>query len=583
MGFTMKRLWLIGVLLLVLLGVVLARHAGVPSFISGNGAAPQQEQTTTAGSGTAGENAPAPDAARPSGPETEAASHQDSAAHDSSSPEKTDGASTAGPTAGQAAGQAAEGATSQTPGKAAEGAATGAATGADAAAEAAAKAAGPNAANGEIAANGPNGPEAAGAEAADAPDSADSADAADGADTGAAPGEAVIRGTFEKGDTVSKVLESAGGQGVQQYVSAARQVFSMRSFREGQPYLVVTDKESGQVKRFEYEIDSRRRLVVEGRENPAARVEPIEYVVLLSAVEGSINDNLFQAVADLGESPQMALKLADLFGSEINFIRDLQPGDSFSVLVEKRYRDSEYKGYGRILAAHFTNKGKTFEAYLFRDGNQRAEYYNRKGENLRKTLLQAPLAFTRISSRFTNSRLHPILNYTRAHHGVDYAAPTGTPVKAVGEGVVTQRGWAGGYGNQIIVKHSASLESMYAHLSGYARGLATGQRVRQGQVIGFVGSTGLATGPHLDFRLRQSGKFIDPTKAINPRGEPVPKRAMAEFEKTVALELAYLKGEKNLSEYAVDSVVPDAPVAPVAAPEKPVDKVKSKPVKKNRR
>ena len=579
MGFTMKRLWLIGVLLLVLLGVVLARHAGVPSFISGNGAAPQQEQTTTAGSGTAGENAPAPDVARPSGPETEAASHQDSAAHDSSSPEKTDGASTAAPTAGQAA----EGATSQTPGKAAEGAATGAVTGADAAAEAAAKAAGAEAANGEIAANGPNaanGPEAAGAEAADAPDSAD---AADGADTGAAPGEAVVRGTFEKGDTVSKVLESAGGQGVQQYVSAARQVFSMRSFREGQPYLVVTDKESGQVKRFEYEIDSRRRLVVEGRENPAARVEPIEYVVLLSAVEGSINDNLFQAVADLGESPQMALKLADLFGSEINFIRDLQSGDSFSVLVEKRYRDSEYKGYGRILAAHFTNKGKTFEAYLFRDGNQRAEYYNRKGENLRKTLLQAPLAFTRISSRFTNSRLHPILNYTRAHHGVDYAAPTGTPVKAVGEGVVTQRGWAGGYGNQIIVKHSASLESMYAHLSGYARGLATGQRVRQGQVIGFVGSTGLATGPHLDFRLRQSGKFIDPTKAINPRGEPVPKRAMAEFEKTVALELAYLKGEKNLSEYAVDSVVPDAPVAPVAAPEKPVDKVKSKPVKKNRR
>ena len=564
MGFTMKRLWLIGVLLLVLLGVGLAHHAGVPSFISGNGAAPQQEQTTTAGSGTAGENAPAPDVARPSGPETEAASHQDSAAHDSSSPEKTDGASTAG----------------QTPGKAAEGAATGAATGADAAAEAAAKAAGPNAANGA---------EAAGAEAADAPDSADSADsadaadAADGADTGAAPGEAVIRGTFEKGDTVSKVLESAGGQGVQQYVSAARQVFSMRSFREGQPYLVVTDKESGQVKRFEYEIDSRRRLVVEGRENPAARVEPIEYVVLLSAVEGSINDNLFQAVADLGESPQMALKLADLFGSEINFIRDLQPGDSFSVLVEKRYRDSEYKGYGRILAAHFTNKGKTFEAYLFRDGNQRAEYYNRKGENLRKTLLQAPLAFTRISSRFTNSRLHPILNYTRAHHGVDYAAPTGTPVKAVGEGVVTQRGWAGGYGNQIIVKHSASLESMYAHLSGYARGLATGQRVRQGQVIGFVGSTGLATGPHLDFRLRQSGKFIDPTKAINPRGEPVPKRAMAEFEKTVALELAYLKGEKNLSEYAVDSVVPDAPVAPVATPEKPVEKEKSKPARKSRR
>lgn len=403
--------------------------------------------------------------------------------------------------------------------------------------------------------------------------------AADAVDAGAAPGESVVRGTFERGDTVIKVLESCGGQGTQEYVSAARQVFSMRSFREGQPYVVVTDTESGKVKRFEYEIDSHHRLVVEGTDAPAARLEPIEYTVLLDSVTGTINDNLFQAVADMGESPQMALKLADLFGAEVNFIRDLQSGDSFAVLVEKRYREGEYKGYGRILAAHFTNKGKTYEAYIFRD-DRKAEYYNRKGESLRKTLLQAPLSFTRITSRFTNSRLHPILKSRRAHHGVDYAAPTGTPVKAVGDGVVTQRGWAGGYGNQIIVKHTAGLESMYAHLSGYARGIATGQRVRQGQVIGFVGSTGLSTGPHLDFRLRQNGKFIDPGKAINPRGEPVSKKNMAEFEKIVALELAYLNGEKAPSEYEPGSIVSDAPVP---APEKPAQKEKSKPAKKERR
>lgn len=423
-------------------------------------------------------------------------------------------------------------------------------------------------------------PSSPSSEAANADHADTAADAAaDAADAGAAPGEAVVRGTFEKGDTVSKVLENSGGQGTQQYVSAARQVFSMRAFREGQPYVVVTDTESGKVKRFEYEIDSHHRLVVEGTDAPAARVEPIEYVVLLNSITGTISDNLFQAVADMGESPQMALKLADLFGAEINFIRDLQQGDSFAVLVEKRYREGEYKGYGRILAAHFTNKGKTYEAYIFREGN-RAEYYNRKGESLRKTLLQAPLAFTRITSRFTNSRLHPILNYRRAHHGVDYAAPTGTPVKAVGDGLVTQRAWVGGYGNQIVIKHAAGLESMYAHLSGYARGLAKGQRVRQGQVIGFVGSTGLATGPHLDFRLRQNGKFIDPGKAINPRGEPVSKKAMAEFEKVVALELAYLNGEKALSEYEPGSIVPENPV-PV--PEKPVEKEKGKPAKKGRR
>ena len=397
---------------------------------------------------------------------------------------------------------------------------------------------------------------------------------------GAAPGEAVVRGTVEKGDTVIKMLAGADSQAAQDYINAAKRVFSMRAFRDGQPYVVVTDATTGKVKRFEYEIDSRRRLVVEGMEQPVARVEAIEYTTLLSTVNAVIDDNLFQAVADAGERPQLALRLAELFGSEINFIRDLQEGDSFAVLVEKRYRDGEYKGYGRILAAHFTNKGKTFEAYLFREGNKSSNYYNTKGENIRKSLLQAPLAFTRVTSRFTKNRLHPILGYTRPHEGVDYAAPTGTPVKAVGEGVITQRGWSGGYGNQVIVRHGGGLESLYAHLSGYARGLKTGQKVRQGEVIGFVGMTGLATGPHLDFRLRQGGKFINPGKAINPRGEPVSKAAMHAFEKVMAQELALLKGEQGAAEYTVDSIVPDQMEQPqpekTDEPEKKTEKRKKK-------
>jgi murein DD-endopeptidase MepM/ murein hydrolase activator NlpD len=341
------------------------------------------------------------------------------------------------------------------------------------------------------------------------------------------------------------------------YISAARQVFSPVAFREGRSYVVVTDAATGLVKRFEYEIDVRRRLVVEGLENPVARVEAIEYVTLLSIVEAVINDNLFQAVADVGESPQLALQIADLFGSEINFIRDLQEGDSFAVLLEKRWREGEYRGYGRILAATFINQGKLFEAFLFRDGNNISQYYNRKGENLRKTLLQAPLAFTRITSRFTMHRRHPILGVDRPHEGVDYAAPSGTPVKAVGDGTVVQKDWSGGYGNQIIIKHTAGLESMYGHLSGYARGLQTGLRVRQGQVIGFVGSTGLATGPHLDFRLRQGGRFINPVKAVNPRGEPVSAVRKGEFEKTAAEELALLNGAKPLTGYTIESLVPE--------------------------
>ena len=378
--------------------------------------------------------------------------------------------------------------------------------------------------------------------------------------------DAVTHGVVEKGDTIAKVLGEAADDGVQQYVSAARRVLSLRSFREGQPYVVVTDPGSGRVKRFEYEIDGRRRLVVEGTGTPEARVEPIEYVTLLDTAEGVIDDNLFQAVADIGESPQLALRLAELFGAEVNFIRDLQEGDSFRVLVEKRYREGEYKGYGRMIAASFTNKGKTYEAFLFRDGRGRAQHYNSKGENLHKTLLQAPLAFTRLTSRFTHSRRHPILGTRRPHLGVDYAAPTGTPVKAVGEGVVVKRGWAGGYGNQIIIRHTAGLESMYAHLSGYARGLRKGQRVRQGQVIGFVGSTGLSTGPHLDFRLRQNGTFINPAKAINPRGAPVSRKHMGEFNKIVAAARDYLEGRRHLGEYTVDSLVPEAPVMETPAP-----------------
>ncbi len=366
----------------------------------------------------------------------------------------------------------------------------------------------------------------------------------------------IFEGKFEKGDTIAKVLENAAEGKVQHYVNAASKIFPIKSFRAGQPYAVVTDPATGRVKRFEYEINDSKRLVVDGLEHPTARLEKIEYDTVLAACEGVIEDSLFQSVADIGESPQLALRLVDMFGSEINFIRDIQEGDSFSALIEKRYRDGEYRGYGRIIAATFTCKGKKYEAFLFNDGSGRPAYFNAKGENLHKTLLQAPLAVTRITSRFTNSRKHPILGFSRPHHGVDYGAPTGTPVKAVGDGTVSKRGWAGGYGNQIVISHSSGLESMYAHLSGFARGLRQGQKVRQGQVIGFVGSTGLSTGPHLDFRLRQNGKFINPVKAINPRGAPVAAKYMPAFKRNVDKCRFYLAGDQVFMDYTVDSIVP---------------------------
>jgi murein DD-endopeptidase MepM/ murein hydrolase activator NlpD len=210
-------------------------------------------------------------------------------------------------------------------------------------------------------------------------------------------------------------------------------------------------------------------------------------------------------VSDVGEKPALAMVMADIFAREINFIRDLHPGDSFTLIMEKHFRDGEFKGYGRISGAHFINQGTTYEAYLFNDADGFPYYYTQKGESVKRAFLKAPLSFTRISSTFSPRRLHPILKVWRAHPGVDYAAPTGTPVKAIGNGTVTFKGWSKGVGNYIALKHNNGYESMYLHLSAFARGLNKGKKVQQGEVIGFVGSTGYFTGSHLDFRMKKDG------------------------------------------------------------------------------
>ncbi|MDE5832897.1 MAG: peptidoglycan DD-metalloendopeptidase family protein [Desulfovibrio sp.] len=367
---------------------------------------------------------------------------------------------------------------------------------------------------------------------------------------------AVKRGMFEKGDTLSKILKKAAGSNLRRYLKEVDKIVPSRLFRPGQPYVLYTDPETGRLKRFEYEINDYRKLVVEGGEKPDARLEDTDYEWRLEALGAVIDDNLFQTVANMGESPELVQKLVKLFGSEINFVKDIQAGDSFSALVEKRYRDGELKGYGRILAAKFTNKNNLSEAFLFYDQKDRPQYYNRAGENINKAFLRAPLSATRITSRFAETRFHPILRFPRPHYGVDYGAPVGTPVKCVGDGKITSMGWAGGYGNQVVVRHEGGVESMYSHLSAFPRGLKEGQPVSQGQVIGFVGSTGLSTGPHLDFRLKKGDAYLDPVKAINPRGAPVPDSKKGEFAKIRDRQEERLSGGANASGYTPDMIVP---------------------------
>ena len=369
---------------------------------------------------------------------------------------------------------------------------------------------------------------------------------------GDSPSEpAVVSGVIARGDSASELLAPyLSATSVQQLLKASQKVHPLSQIRIGQPYTLVRTPDGGDMERFEYEINDLKKLIVtRTEEGLVAHVEPIVYDFQLVRVGGTIRSSLFETLASTGESPILAVRIADIFGSEINFIKELREGDSFSLLIEKRFRDDAFKGYGKVLGATFTNQGKRYEAYLFDAGDGGEAFYNARGESLKKTLLKAPLAFTRISSGYSMNRRHPIFKTHKPHQGVDYAAPSGTPVKAVGDGVVTRAGWGNGFGNMVVLKHSGGLESMYSHLSGFASGAKKGTRVRQGQVIGYVGATGYATGPHLDFRLKQNGKYINPSKIVAPRGSAVPRGRMAAFTSQKNRVRDYLAGRRDLGDY----------------------------------
>jgi Membrane proteins related to metalloendopeptidases len=361
--------------------------------------------------------------------------------------------------------------------------------------------------------------------------------------------DGVFSGVIASGDTAGNILlEWMDATEVHNFIEACKEVYGLHKIHVGQPFTVKKDN-SGLVS-FEYEIDSHTKLVV-NRETGTfiACVVPIEYEITLARATNSISSNLFSSMSAIEERASLAVRLAEIFAWEINFIRDIKEGDSFSVLVEKRFRDGEFKGYGRILAAEFINNGKVFESYVFKDSFGKDQYYNDGGESLKRAFLKAPLSFTRISSGFSNSRLHPILNIRRAHPAIDYAAPTGTPVKAVGDGVVTFAGSGTGAGNYIQLKHNGGYETMYLHLSRFAKGLKKGMRVSQGQVIGFVGSTGYATGPHLDFRMKKNGQWVNPTTALSPRAEPLNAAKKIQFMAERDVYREFISGKKDLAEY----------------------------------
>ena len=258
-------------------------------------------------------------------------------------------------------------------------------------------------------------------------------------------------------------------------------------------------------------------------------------------LQGVINSSLFEAVEAAGGHDQTAVALADIFGWDIDFVLDIQPGDSFVVSYQELYQDGAYVKDGPILAASFTNAGRKYKAVRYVDADGSAHYYTPDGRSMHKAFLRAPLEFTRVSSGFNLARKHPILNLIRAHKGVDYAAPIGTPVRAAGDGRITYAGLKGGYGNVVEIDHSRSITTVYGHLSRFAKGTRVGQHVTQGTVIAYVGMTGLATGPHLHYEYRVNGIFKNPQTVSLPDAQPIDASLRADFEARTAPLLASLE------------------------------------------
>jgi murein DD-endopeptidase MepM/ murein hydrolase activator NlpD len=347
----------------------------------------------------------------------------------------------------------------------------------------------------------------------------------------------VDHGSLSRDDSLATVLAGQlSPTSIHHLAEAARPVYDLARVSVGRPFALALGPD-GLLRAFTYGIDELRTLrVIRRDEGFEAELLSRTYDTRVDVVEGDIESSLFETIAAIGEHDQLAFELAEIFAWDIDFNREIQAGDAFRVAVEKQSLDGRFVRYGRILAAVFARGERTLYAVRY-EGSRGEGYYDPDGTALRKAFLRSPLRFTRISSRFSHRRLHPILKVRRPHLAVDYAAPRGTPVRASADGVVTRAGWWGGLGRAIRLRHANGYETIYGHLSRIL--VRRGQRVTQGERIGSVGSTGLASGPHLDYRMRLNGRYVDPLKVQLP--PPLPETEYAAFDVARTRNLALLQ------------------------------------------
>jgi len=318
-------------------------------------------------------------------------------------------------------------------------------------------------------------------------------------------------------------------------VKTLRRIFPKDTIR-------VLSNDKGILQALRYDIDHKSYLMVE-RTSGVLVAKTYNHIIETrqTHASGIIDSSLFLAAQDAGISQNVIMELANIFGWDIDFALDIRKGDNFTVLYEELFRNGEKISDGNILAAEFTNNNKTYRAVRYTNPQtNRSEYFTADGKSMRKAFLRTPVNFTRISSRFTVNRYHPILHKFRSHKGVDYAAKRGTPIHSAGDGKVIFKGRKGGYGKVMIVQHGTKYTTLYAHLKTYNRKLRVGSKVKQGQTIAYVGSSGLATGPHLHYEFRVNGTHRNPLTVKLPVSNPVPKRYMADFELTTTPVFAQL-------------------------------------------
>ena len=337
-----------------------------------------------------------------------------------------------------------------------------------------------------------------------------------------------------------------------------KEVFDVSKIRSGNRYYFLMTNDSLETPLFWiYEIDRRNYALFSLTDSLTAWRFQKDMEVKMSRTSGVITSSLWNAVIANGGDANLAVHLSDVYAWTIDFF-GIQEGDCFDVVYDRQYIDGEPVGMGEVVYCNFVHRGDTIRAIAF-EQNGIMGFYNEKGENLRKAFLKAPLNYRRISSTFSNSRYHPVLKIYRPHHGVDYAAPAGTPVVSIGDGTVIKKAYqAGGAGYYLKIKHNATYTTSYMHLQSYAKGIAEGVRVKQGQVIGYVGSTGVSTGPHLDFRVFKNDTPIDPLKMESPPADPVKKADMEQFLKVARYWMKVMKEPGVPEPYQEPAPEPDS-------------------------